>query len=135
MAASFRRCGRQYVRSRFPPDRCRQPCGKGIKHSASLVTKPVAVQVCQLLSSQQLDETNVRAAVRTAMSAVYVALASLSHKQQVPHPSENTLKRIADALARKRNMDRLCSGGKWAVSLIGNLSTSEAAKAAAPLGY
>eukprot|EP00965_Chrysotila_dentata_P025535 849227-Pleurochrysis_carterae.AAC.1 len=77
------------------------PVGTGIKHSVYVVTEAVVVQVYNVLSNPELDKSNALASIRTAMSAVYVALASLHYNQRVPHPSESTLKRMAVAFTRK----------------------------------
>eukprot|EP00965_Chrysotila_dentata_P010620 345315-Pleurochrysis_carterae.AAC.1 len=54
------------------------------------------------------------------MSAVYIALASLHYSQRVPQPSQQTLKHLAVAFARKGKVGRMDSGSKRAVGLIEN---------------
>ena len=55
------------------------PVGTGKMHSITVVTEAVAVQVYKLLTNPELDKSNARASIRTAMLAVYVALASLHY--------------------------------------------------------
>eukprot|EP00965_Chrysotila_dentata_P009196 299556-Pleurochrysis_carterae.AAC.1 len=77
------------------------PVGTVVKHSLSVVTEAVAVQIHQLLTSEQLDRVNARPSAFAAMPAVYMALASLHCNERVPQPSEKTLKRLAVASLRK----------------------------------
>eukprot|EP00965_Chrysotila_dentata_P115968 3832940-Pleurochrysis_carterae.AAC.1 len=51
------------------------------------------------------------------MPAVYIALASLHYSQRVPHPRDNTLKRLAVAHTRKGEVGRIGSSRKRAVGL------------------
>eukprot|EP00965_Chrysotila_dentata_P074640 2465893-Pleurochrysis_carterae.AAC.1 len=58
------------------------------------------------------------------MPAVHIALASLHYLQRVPHPRDNTHKRLAVALTRKGKVGRMGFSGKKAVSLLENLRLS-----------
>eukprot|EP00965_Chrysotila_dentata_P257993 6213061-Pleurochrysis_carterae.AAC.11 len=97
------------------------PIGASAKHSAYVVTEAVALQVYKLLTNPELDKRNARASVCTAMSAVYVAPSSLHYNQRVPHPSKNTLMRMAVSVSRNGQVGRTGIGGKRTVGLIEDL--------------
>eukprot|EP00965_Chrysotila_dentata_P021639 717110-Pleurochrysis_carterae.AAC.1 len=97
------------------------PVGTVVKQSLLVVTEAVAVQIYELLTSQQLDRVNARASGYAVMPAVYTALASLHCNERVRQPSEQTLKRLAVAALRKGKVGRIGFGGKRAVGLVKDL--------------
>eukprot|EP00965_Chrysotila_dentata_P094706 3131898-Pleurochrysis_carterae.AAC.1 len=66
--------------------------GRRIEHSFS-VSEAVAVQIARLFLNVKTADTARLLAPHTGLSAVYIALAFLYHKQRVPAPGKDDLRR------------------------------------------
>eukprot|EP00965_Chrysotila_dentata_P214002 6187973-Pleurochrysis_carterae.AAC.1 len=89
--------------------------GRHIQHSFS-VFEAVAVPIAQFTLNGKTSDTARSLAPHTGLSAVYIALASLYHKQRSPAPGKDDLKRLSNTLTRKE-------GGKGSVGRRANTSS------------